>query len=155
RADTLLTKESETIQWINGFNEGDVLWDIGANIGVYSLYGAIKRKLAVLAFEPSSANFYALTRNVELNRLESQVTALCIAFADQTSLGTINLSSQSMGAASNQFGEPGEVSPYAPSGTRISGHGMLGFTIDNFVETFFPKFPGHIKIDVDGLEANI
>ena len=52
RATSLLSKEPETIQWIDGFNDGAVLWDIGANVGVYSLYAAIRRKASVLAFEP-------------------------------------------------------------------------------------------------------
>jgi hypothetical protein len=33
RARTLLTKEPETIQWINSFRDNDVMWDIGANVG--------------------------------------------------------------------------------------------------------------------------
>lgn len=40
RAQTLLTKEPDTIEWIDTFQKDDVLWDIGANVGVYSLYAA-------------------------------------------------------------------------------------------------------------------
>ena len=40
RARTLLTKEPETILWIDDFNKDDVFWDVGANIGPYSLYAA-------------------------------------------------------------------------------------------------------------------
>jgi hypothetical protein len=42
RAETLLTKEPETIEWIETFNEESVFWDVGANIGVYSLYAAAR-----------------------------------------------------------------------------------------------------------------
>ena len=34
RAHSLLTKEPETIEWIDGFEDNDVFWDIGANIGL-------------------------------------------------------------------------------------------------------------------------
>src|ERR1044071_9834964 len=38
RADTYATKEPDTIAWIDQFvQEGDVLYDVGANIGLYSL----------------------------------------------------------------------------------------------------------------------
>ena len=37
RAETLLDKEPDTIAWIDGFREGAVFWDIGANAGVYKL----------------------------------------------------------------------------------------------------------------------
>jgi hypothetical protein len=53
RARTLLEKEPETIAWIDTFADGDVQRDIGANVGVYSLYAAL-RGHEVLSFEPSS-----------------------------------------------------------------------------------------------------
>ena len=34
RAESLLTKETDTIQWIDRFAAGDVFWDVGANVGV-------------------------------------------------------------------------------------------------------------------------
>ena len=34
RAETLLTKEPETIEWIDSFARSETLWDIGANVGV-------------------------------------------------------------------------------------------------------------------------
>lgn len=58
RAETLLTKEPETIEWINSFGEGCVFWDIGANVGIYSMYAALKTKANVLAFEPAASNYY-------------------------------------------------------------------------------------------------
>ena len=121
RADFLLTKEADTITWIDSFKNGQVFWDIGANIGVYSLYAAVKRHLRVSAFEPSSANFYVLTRNCQLNGLTERLNAYCMAFAGATKLGFINLASYSMGAGSNQFGKLGDASRYAkPSDFRVS-----------------------------------
>ena len=38
RIDTFLTKEPETIDWINNFKSNSNFWDIGANIGLYSIY---------------------------------------------------------------------------------------------------------------------
>ena len=53
RIKTYATKEPETLQWIDEFEKGSVLWDIGANIGLYSLYAAKSRQCRVIAFEPS------------------------------------------------------------------------------------------------------
>ena len=42
---TILTKEPETINWINNFKKKKIIfWDIGANLGLYSIYAAIKHK---------------------------------------------------------------------------------------------------------------
>src|SRR5579862_1661385 len=81
RAQSVLTKETDTIEWIDGFEDGAVFWDIGANVGVYSLYAAVKRQSFALAFEPAPANFYALTRNIHLNRLDHRINPYCIAFS--------------------------------------------------------------------------
>ena len=76
RAETLLTKEPETIEWIDGFEENSVFWDIGANVGVYSLYAGLKKGVAVVAFEPATPNLYALNRNIEINQLEKKYLPL-------------------------------------------------------------------------------
>jgi FkbM family methyltransferase len=150
RAHTLLSKEPETIAWLNGLGPDDVLWDIGANIGTFTLYAGAVRQCTVLAFEPFAANYAVLTRNVQLNNLP-RVSAYGVALSGQTSLGVLNLDSTAIGSAMSQFGRSGEKSRYASTNTSI-GHGMIGLTIDDFVRQFNPPLPTHIKIDVDGLE---
>jgi FkbM family methyltransferase len=46
---------------------GDVVLDIGAHIGLFSLYAHAKGASQVFAFEPNPMNFEALTNNVLLN----------------------------------------------------------------------------------------
>ena len=65
------------------------------------------------------------------------------------------MASPMMGGAINQFGKQGEMSRYWESGKRPATHGMIGLSIDDFIETFNPPFPNHVKLDVDGLELNI
>src|SRR5215510_9943048 len=57
RAKSVLTKEPDTIRWIDSFDRSDVFWDVGANVGVFSLYAARSRGVRVLAFEPSADNY--------------------------------------------------------------------------------------------------
>ena len=55
-------------------DDGDVVIDCGASIGAFSVYAAsLGPKVRVLAFEPESATFEALCRNVEINGLSAQV----------------------------------------------------------------------------------
>jgi len=155
RASSVLSKEADTIQWIDAFEEKSVFWDIGANVGVYSLYAGIQKRVFVLAFEPSAANFHVLSRNLHLNRVGDRVTAYCIAFSDRSQLGMLNMASPSMGAAVSQFGRSGEMSRYWDGQTGAASHGMIGFTMDDFIAQFNPPFPNYLKIDVDGLEPQI
>lgn len=68
RVETLYTKEPETIEWINNFPEHSILWDIGANVGMYTIYAANKGHF-VVAFEPSSREYGILKKNIELNNV--------------------------------------------------------------------------------------
>jgi len=155
RAAIVLTKEPDMIHWIDRIERDSVLWDIGANVGVFSLYAATRTNCMVLSFEPSAANFFVLTRNVQLNHLDERITAYCIALSGTTELGTLNLSSAAMGASMSQFGKTGEMSRYWTGENECAAHGMVGFTSDDFIARFDPPFPTHIKMDVDGLELPI
>jgi FkbM family methyltransferase len=152
RATSVLDKEPDMIPWLDGMNAESVLWDIGANVGAYSLYAACRRGCRVIAFEPSAANFHVLTRNIELNSAHDRITAYCVALSGATGLGVLNMASSSMGTALSQFGQPGERSRYWSDQAPRSSHGMVGFTVDDFISRFSLPFPTHVKLDVDGLE---
>jgi len=77
RARTLMEKEPETIGWVDSFKEGDVLWDIGANVGCYSIYAA-SRGINVRSFEPHFGNYYLLNKNIELNKMGEKIVAYCL-----------------------------------------------------------------------------
>ena len=155
RATSLLTKEPDMICWMDHIGKDAVLWDIGANVGVFTLYAAARANCTVLSFEPSAANFFVLVRNIELNRLNRRVAAYCIALSGTSGLGVLNLASVAMGSAMSNFGKAGEMSRYWTGNSVSAQHGMLGFTVDDFIGHFRPPFPTHIKMDVDGLELSI
>jgi O-antigen/teichoic acid export membrane protein len=70
RAKTFYTKEPETLQWIENLNqytskENFILWDIGANIGIYSLFTAKKHPSSIIySFEPEATSFSSLCKNI-------------------------------------------------------------------------------------------
>ena len=153
RAETLLTKEPETIEWIDGFKGESVLWDIGANVGVYSLYAALKPHVRVLAFEPSSSNYYVLNSNIRINQMGKKIQALCIAFNNETKLDYLYKASTEIGGSGRFFAETTDA--VGQEFATIFTQGMIGFSIDDFIRLFNPPFPNHIKIDVDGIENKL
>ena len=83
RLKTILTKEPETIEWINCFDNDRILFDVGANIGVISLYSLIKHpNVQVFAFEPEPENFIRLVDNLERTACE-RATAYLIGLSIQ------------------------------------------------------------------------
>src|SRR5690606_7838052 len=85
RAKHFLIKEPETRRWIDEFQADDIFWDIGANIGVFSLYAALTPGVRVFSFEPLFSNFYTLVKNLELNRF-NQVAPFCIGFSSESKI---------------------------------------------------------------------
>jgi FkbM family methyltransferase len=155
RASSALSKEPDTIEWIELFESNDVFWDVGANVGVFSVYAAMRRGVRVLAFEPFADNYMALCKNIDINALGDRIIPYCVALAGNTELGLLNLASRDMGTALHQFGLRGETSRYWAGGKSTFAQGMLGYTIDDFIRQFQPMFPTHLKLDVDGLEWEI
>src|ERR1700722_13685174 len=133
RVRTLFTKEPETIEWIDSFAEGDVFWDIGANVGIYSLYAAAKR-VHVVAFEPAAGNYYLLNRNIELNGFADRVEAYCVALSDETSARSLNMQMTELGGALSSFGEP--VDNFGKRFTPGFRQGMIGYAVDSLIGAF-------------------
>lgn len=153
RANSLLTKEPETIDWIHTFDLNDVFWDIGANVGNYSLYAAKVMKAQVLAFEPSAANYLLINRSIEINGLGEAIKAYCLALNDVDMLSAIHMQNTKFGGALTSFDTP--VDFKGDEFEAFFKQGMVGLSIDGFVEKFNPLFPNRIKIDVDGIEDKI
>ncbi len=152
RAETFHEKEPETLEWIDGFGPGETLVDVGANVGLYTLYAAL-RGARVFAFEPESQNYALLNRNVFLNGLGDRVTALNVALSDGDTLGALNLPRFLTGSALNNFGDnlDWKREKYEPAFRQ----GVLGFSLDSFVARYPEAFPAHLKIDVDGGEIKV
>jgi FkbM family methyltransferase len=146
-------KEPFTIEWIHSrIGAGDVLYDIGANVGVYSLVAAKKPGggARVFAFEASYATVDSLCANIVLNDLGAQITPLPIALADATAMNVFSLRDLKAGAARHALGaEPPEDGP------TLYQQPVLMFTLDDVIEMFRLPSPNHIKLDVDGSELAV
>jgi len=61
--------DPDTVDWIETFNEGDVFFDVGANVGALSLITSkfFDGKVRAYSFEPAFFNFAQLCKNVTLN----------------------------------------------------------------------------------------
>lgn len=151
RARSLFTKEPATIQWIESFQPGEVLYDTGANVGGYSVWAAKRRGVKVYAFEPEAENYALLVRNLMLNDVPAN--AYCVALSDRPQVGLLHLGQVEAGGSCHSFGEA--VDPYLnPRPAQGPQQGCMGVTLDELVAAGLPK-PNHIKIDVDGLEFKV
>ena len=156
RADHLLTAEPGTIAWLDSFSLGEVLWDIGANVGVYTLYAALQEGARVVAFEPAPVNYSCLARNVQLNAMTGSIQVFAVALNDKTELGVLNMSSTTPAGTINVFGaEQDSIDHGGRSYDFVCRPTVMAYAVDEFVDKFDPPFPNHVKLDVDGNEDRI
>ena len=79
RAHASYTGEPDMVEWLkNMLVPGDVFWDIGANVGAYSILAAkLCPGAQVFSFEPFIPTFAHLWENVVLNDVATQVFPIC------------------------------------------------------------------------------
>jgi len=154
RVDTFFTKEPETLEWIDSFDDNSdiIFWDIGANIGIYSIYAALKFKnIEVVSFEPSTSNLRVLSRNISINNLENKIKINQFPLTNKENKYLIMKEGDFIeGGALNSFGESFN---FEGEGINVqNNYQVYGTTINYLLKNNILQIPDHIKIDVDGIE---
>jgi len=154
RIETFFTKEPETLEWIDSFEKKDkiIFWDIGANIGLYSIYSVLRNEnVSTISFEPSTSNLRVLSRNISINNLENKIKILSAPLSNkENEFLTMNEGDFIEGGALNAFGEN-----YDFAGKLFDSkmkYKVLGTTIKSLLDNNILEIPNYIKIDVDGIE---
>lgn len=150
RAQSFSDKEPETLRWIDNFGMEKIFWDIGANIGLYSVYAAKTRKSEVFSFEPSIFNLEFLARNIFLNGLSDKVCIVPLAIGDSVGVGSLNMSSTEWGGALSTFDKD-----YGYDGKVLKKkfiYSTISMTLDDIALKLNIPMPNYLKIDVDGIE---
>lgn len=150
RYNTFATKEPETLKWIDSMEPNSTFWDIGANVGLYSIYAAKSKKSKVVSFEPSVFNLEILARNVELNNLTSLVCIFPLPLSNMSDKNIMHFTTTQWGGALSTFGE--DIGPDGESINEVFGYQTYGITMDDVSHHLNLGNPDYIKIDVDGIE---
>lgn len=152
RAKTLLTEEHDIIKWIDTFDSQDIFFDIGANIGGYSLYAATTKGVKCYAFEPEINNVQLLYSNIYRNRLNHLCVPLPVACDNQTRLKPFYICAFSKGTANNSIGRK---SNFLGNDSDMFIQETLSIKVDDAIKYFNIPFPTKVKIDVDTNELNV
>jgi len=133
-------------------NEGDTVFDIGANIGFYTVLFSswVGKKGRVLAYEPDQKNLYLLKRNLQLNSCKNAVIReLALGRNSGIALLSLDIATEPTG----HFGTG------VLFGETIFGRGRTSFikvdvrTLDDEASRW--GFPQVIKLDVEGGEFDV
>ena len=153
RALGFLEQEPETLEWIDEhIRPGEHLWDVGANVGAYTLYTCLDREVTTTAFEPVASTFAILVRNLDLNNMGKAVVPLCLALSDSNGILPLYLSDAEAGSSMHAMGAPSNVQgEFAAVGVQQTP----SVRADMIRAQFNLRLPDHVKIDVDGHELQV
>ncbi len=151
RGTTFYSKEPETVDWIKNFNKNSLFFDIGANIGIYSLFAA-ERGHSVISFEPESHNYFTLNMNIFDNNFNNKIIAYPISLDEKMLISKLNINKNRFGASGHSFSRSidskGKI--FHPSCIQ----GSISKSFDEFVDET-KIVPDYVKIDVDGNELKV
>ncbi len=144
-------EEAMLLRWAHEFvAPGDVVWDIGANVGVFA-FGAAARAGPtgrVLAIEPDPF-LASLLRRTAAERLPSVACVGVMEAAACDRMGPISFHVAARGRASNHIDGAGQTT----SGGSRQVRDIVGVTLDSLRGEHPP--PTLVKIDVEGAEARV
>ena len=123
---------------LDALDRRDVLYDIGANIGLVALHAASRCR--AVAFEPDPGFYGRLERNLELNP-SAAIELLPIAISDSD--GTVNLYTDGCEGTS-----PSLVRQRSERGTVV----VQSYALDSIVERRELPAPTVLKLDIEGAE---
>ncbi|WOJ95580.1 FkbM family methyltransferase [Congregibacter brevis] len=89
----------ETRLWIASQRPDDIVVDVGANLGYFSVLSAVHENQAqrVLAFEPAADNVSLLQQNLQLNKCDGVVELFPVALGDSDSGGSLHRNDDNRG----------------------------------------------------------
>ena len=142
-----MVEPEQTSAFVGSLKEGNIFFDIGANVGYYTILGArlVRPGGRVFAFEPMVRNLSYLYRHVELNGT-TNVTIIPAACSDSLSLAVFSSGANpAEGHLNDGVLSPGNEAIHSPIAT---------ITVDIVAERFGIA-PHVMKIDVEGAELSV
>lgn len=134
----ILDEEKDVFEdFFEELNSGDVVYDAGANFGLYSCMADLVPDVIVYAFEPVPDNFERLEKNLEHNSVKGG--SFNVALSDYNGSEFMSFTKNAGVGNVSLNGNEGDVEVQVRK-------------LDNFIENRSLEKPNIMKIDVEGAE---
>jgi FkbM family methyltransferase len=148
--------EPELLDFIDAIPDGATYYDIGASIGHFALYAAMRIE-RVIALEPEALNFATASLNHFLNRekIPGSFTLLNIAASEAIALEQLAINLYGAGEHTKALQRSFRSEGASEKRQILHRQPVLAFPLDELTSRFRLPEPTHLKIDVDGAEAAV
>lgn len=141
--------ETENLDFIDNIMPGEILYDLGACEGRFSIYAA-KNGIRVIAFEPEQKNFEVFTQNIRLNEVADKITAINAGVGAHQGTAVLNIG-QPWAGGHQKVVEHAEVRNDLAF-DFVDRQTVNIVSLDEVIEKTGQPFPQYLKIDIDGSE---
>ena len=159
RAQTFLTQEPTTLEWLQQFKKESWLLDIGSNIGIYSIPSALFHASKVISVEVEPSNYVELLKNIKINKISPEkIEPLLLGISTKyaNKINKLYITNDSVGSSCHQLGDNRD---FMLNQVDISRSYKTAYSISLTqliqASSVPSNVPLHIKIDVDGIEHDI
>jgi len=127
--------------------KGEVIFDVGAHIGIYTLRSAkmVGKEGLVVSFEPDEENFHLLRKNVEINGFKN-VKLIKGALGKKNEVRAFYMAVDPLYSS---------FLPFRPLVDTREKRKAQAFALDDIVEKLKVNIIDWIKIDVEGSEMEV
>ncbi len=144
-----MTEPTQTAVFAESLEVGDVLFDVGANVGYYTVLGSriVGEQGLIVAFEPLVRNLSHLYNHVALNNLQN-VSIIAAACSDEISVAAFS---------TGENNAMGHLTDGNNSNEEMSEKNLiivLTVSLDAIAERL-GVVPNVLKIDVEGAELSV
>ena len=132
----------------------EVFYDIGSNVGIYSLLAAQYNQVRTISFEMELMNCSIQHQNIHINNLQNLITLIPLALSEKNSVREVFYKDISPGDALHSLDNPSPALDLKRQKNTILST-LISFSLDNLIKEFSLPNPNVLKIDVDGIELSI
>jgi FkbM family methyltransferase len=126
--------------FLHALNDRDIVYDVGANIGTYSVIAAGVCGARAIAVEPVQKTYDLLMDNISINRIHDKVIAIRAAVSGQE--GQLRVTDDL------------DAANHVDTGPTGSGRVVEAVTLDRIMLKYQWQ-PTTLKIDVEGFETEV
>ena len=129
--------------------DADVFWDVGANVGYFTLVAAtaLKNRGRIMAFEPGQNAYARLTENLALNPYRN-IQTFAVAVSDREGEAVLHLAGDIADSSASLY-------PAAGAQAQAGQEVCRTVALDHFLKSEGLRPPNLIKLDAEGAELAV